>query len=138
MRILGFSKKDWVNYLTGNLKLEEDIFTTFRFQRHDRDWEVGEVVQVVSKPRTKGRELLGIAMIVGKAPRWVSLGWVEVSELEAKADGFSGISAMIDTMAKMHHNRNYSEPMNKLTVQWAERKRYAKVKESAETSEGRS
>lgn len=31
MRILGFSRKDWMNYLTGKPKLEEVEFTTFRF-----------------------------------------------------------------------------------------------------------
>lgn len=72
MRILGFSRKDWINYLNGNWKREEEIFTTFRFTRRDRDWEVGELVQIVIKPRTKGREPLGIAKIVSKKVRWLS------------------------------------------------------------------
>ena len=63
MRILGFSRK-WD-------KLKNDTFTTFRFERRDADWTVGEVVQVVYKPRTKGREILGVATIIGKDIRLI-------------------------------------------------------------------
>lgn len=74
MRILGFSRKDWINHLTSKPKLEEDKFTTFRFERRDEDWRVGEQVQVVYKPRRKGGgEVLGVAEIINKERRWV--GW---------------------------------------------------------------
>ena len=64
MRILGFSEK-WA-------KLLEGTFTTFRLERRDTDWQVGEVVQVVYKPRRKGGgEKLGVAKIVDKARRYL-------------------------------------------------------------------
>jgi len=61
MRILGFSKK-WAKL---NNKL---LFTTFRFPRKDKDWEIEEVVQIVYKPRSKEREPLGIARIIPNPP----------------------------------------------------------------------
>ena len=71
MRILGFSKK------YGKLSkpwYARDIhtFTTFRYPRRDRDWEVEEIVQVVYKPRSKEREPLGIARIIRIQPKDMS------------------------------------------------------------------
>lgn len=124
MRILGFSKK--FN------KLNQDVFTTFRFPRRDRDWEEGEQVQVVFKPRSKDRELLGWAIIVGKVKRRMSKHYDETGEIlvtnqEAEEDGFSG------TLAKPAYfnmweflwdfyggERLQKEPMNKLTLKWVE------------------
>lgn len=82
MRELGFTEK-WP-------KLKQDTFTTFRFRR-DRDWTVGEIVRVVFKPRTKEREVLGVAQIVKKEQRivaYIGRGAPKVTEEEAKADGF--------------------------------------------------
>lgn len=62
MRILGFSQK-WHKLNNGIL------FTTFRFPRKDKDWEIEEVVQIVYKPRSKQREPLGIARIIRKEPK---------------------------------------------------------------------
>lgn len=76
MRILGFSKK-WD-------KLEQPKFTTFRFTRRDRDWEKGEQVQIVFKPRSKDREILGIADIINKEYKSIN----EITEREAQLDGF--------------------------------------------------
>jgi len=131
MRILGFSKK-WD-------KLRQPDFTTFRFPRRDKDWEVGEQVRVVYKPRTKEREVLGIAKIIGKERCWVGWattlihwihsqkdilpgrgGWGTVSHKEAVEDGFSGVLEMIQWMSKTHKDRNNQEIMNKLTLQWVE------------------
>lgn len=122
MRILGFSKKEWINYLTGSLKLGEDEFTTFRFPRRDRDWEVGELVQVIYKPRRKGGgEKLGVAEIIGKElKRWtetISKGEF-ISTNEALADGFLGIFPMYFWMEKTYGDRILNEPMNKLTLRW--------------------
>lgn len=128
MRILGFSKKDWINYLTGKPKLQQPEFTTFRFTRRDRDWQVGELVQVIIKPRSKGGgEKLGIAEIVGKERRWVNglrfvlhvnthIETVEVGE--AKADGFASSTEMIMYMRKAYGDKILAEPMNKLTLRW--------------------
>ena len=129
MRILGVTEK-WD-------KLKQPQWTTFRFTRRDRDWEVGEVVQVVYKPRRKGGgEKLGVAKIIGKEPRWVTSStrisemapyfpqWANippVSDNEAEADGFPDRFFMWHWADKTHKGRNYSEPMNKLTLQWVER-----------------
>ena len=61
MRIISFSKR-WP-------KLLNQEFTTFRFPRKDRNWEVGERVQVYYKNRTPEREKLGEAEIINKEKR---------------------------------------------------------------------
>ena len=119
MRILGFNKK-WD-------KLKNDTFTTFRFERRDADWQLGETVQVVYKPRTRGREVLGIAKIVSKEPRFVPQNdWVlrprcaqQATNSEAIADGFTSIFTMVAWLNKTYgRERLIDEPMNKLTLQW--------------------
>jgi len=115
MRILGFSKK-WQ-------KLSNLEFTTFRFTRRGRDWEVGELVQVVFTPRSKGGgERLGMAEIIDKQPRNVAPDWgspdtAMVSNDEAIADGFMNWGDMFDWLCKTHDmHRLATEPMNKLTL----------------------
>lgn len=117
MRILGFSKK-WD-------KLQRPEFTTFRFPRRDKDWQEGEMVQVVIKPRTKERKYLGIAKILEKRERVIStivyLTFIpQVSEAEAIADGFDSKDDMIIWMRKTHGSRNKLAPINKLTLAWQE------------------
>ena len=113
MRILGFSKK-WE-------KLSQPEFTTFRFIRKDRDWEIGEVVQVVYKPRQKGGgELMGVAEIIALKAR---ANMQYISESEVRADGFESYDAMDLWMEKMYGYRRWNfEPMNKLTLRWVKRK----------------
>lgn len=111
MRILGFEKK-WP-------KLENDFFTTFRFPRRDKDWEVTELVQIVYKPRSKEREILGIARIINKDERqFLSFGQFEISDTEAREDGFTGYVEMKDWFFKQYGERIFNEPMNKLTLAW--------------------
>jgi len=120
MRILGFSKK-WE-------KLNQDEFTTFRFCRKDRDWEVGELAQVVYKPRRKGGgERLGLAQIISKEPRnlgpdWGQDGLPMITTDEAIEDGFANWGEMFDWLGKVYElHRLAMEPMNKLTIAWFER-----------------
>lgn len=125
MRELGFSEK-WP-------KLKQD-FTTFRFQRRDKDWQVGEVVKVVYRPRTKQREVLGVAKIISKAQRAMAwhgdrTGAIKVTDEEAIADGFIGRpekSAYFEMWEFLFNyyggTRLLSEPMNKLTLQWVKPK----------------
>lgn len=114
MRILGFSKK-WD-------KLQQDVFTTFRFTRKDKDWQVGETVQIVYKPRELElslggeREALGIAEIIGKERR--DLFRVGVTKLEAIQDGFESFVKMGEWLDKAYGRRWLDEPMNKLTLKW--------------------
>lgn len=135
MRILGFSKK-WP-------KLSRDIFTTYRFSRKDKDWAVEEVVQVVYKPRSKEREILGVARIIRKQLKDLNKRWQyypspnfpNTSDMitpdEAEDDGFTEMHGGGDTQ-KMRRffidTYGYSrckEPINKLTLYWIndERKR---------------
>mgnify|MGYP001585030723 FL=1 len=106
MRILGFSKK-WN-------KLTNQQFTTFRFQRRDKDWEIGEQVQVVYKPRSKEREILGIAQIIAKDFCNIR----ELSQTDAIQDGFLDREDMMKWLDKVYKGRIYEEPMNKLTLKW--------------------
>ena len=123
MRILGFSER-WE-------KLNHLEFTTFRFARKDRDWAIGEQVQVVLRPRSKRRSVLGTAEIVGKEPRNIAAGskltCPHVTEDEAFADGFvpigiqTALDCMYDWLFDLHGKRLLEEPMNKLTLRWIER-----------------
>ena len=111
MRILGFSKH-WQ-------KLSNSTFSTFRFARCGKDWQVGEMVQVVYKPRSPNREILGIAKIVNKERR--DLFRVGVTEQEAIRDGFEGILDMGQWLDKTHGRRWLDEPLNKLLLKWVDK-----------------
>lgn len=117
MRILGFSKK-WS-------KLEQATFTTFRYPRKDKDWLIGEQIQVVYKPRTKDREILGIAKIIIKELRWIpnvilgNQGIDIITGDEARADGFPGCFEMENYMSDFYGSKRiWAEPMNKLTLEY--------------------
>jgi len=127
MRILGFTKK-WD-------KLKQAEFTTFRFPRKDKDWEVGEQVQIVYKPRSKEREMLGIAKIINKEARCMAwdgskLTEPKITNEEAIADGFAdgetkyiksqlGYFFMWEFLWDYYSGvRLLNEPMNKLTLKW--------------------
>jgi len=131
MREIGFSKR-WG-------KLRDILFTTYRFQRKDKDWQVEEVVKCVYKPRSKEREVLGIARIIRKEPKdlnkrffyYPGIGnYTEkntpdtITPDEAEADGFTGMHGGGDTekMRKFFVDTyGYSkckEPINKLTLYW--------------------
>lgn len=118
MRILGFSKK-WD-------KLKQDEFTTFRFQRKDKDWYVCEDVQIVYKPRSKNREILGEAFIINKEKRWCfncilgNEGIESVTNYESKEDGFNDCYDMEQWLTAAYGERIYKEPMNKLTLRWVQ------------------
>ena len=114
MRVLGFSLK-WP-------KLRQPEFTTFRLRRRDKDWQVGELAQVVIKPRSKEREVMGPAEILTKEPRRL-LGssarhYQYITTSEAVADGFSSLSDMEAWLLKAHGSRVLEEPINKLTLRW--------------------
>jgi len=114
MRILGVSKK-WD-------KLKESDWTTFRFARKDKDWHVGEVVQVVYKPRSKDREILGIAKIAKKGQRHFGIANVYDSRYmalpEVQADGFKTYGDMSLWFREQYGARIFSEPINRLTLEW--------------------
>lgn len=116
MRVLGFSRR-WE-------KLARQRFTTFRFARKDRDWEVGEVVQIVLKPRSPEREVLGLARIVAREPRRMArhgsrLPQPIVTEEEAREDGFTDYFDMWEWLFDVYGGeRLLKEPMNKLTLVW--------------------
>jgi len=127
MRVMGFSKK-WD-------KLNQPEFTTFRFPRKDKDWQIGEQVQVVYKPRSKDREVLGIAEIKNSEPRSpVKLapikGLPPISDTEAEIDGFKGKNNRYGVWVSPYFimwewlwevygvRRLMSEHLNKLTLRW--------------------
>ena len=114
MRILGFQKK-WA-------KLDKPTFTTFRYPRRDRDWEVGELVKVVVKPRSKDREYLGYAEIIS-----IELDHMEdISDDTARQDGFSDAKDMVAWLRKTFSSNDrwvFCYPMNKLTLRWEGRKK---------------
>ena len=136
MRELGFSKLDWQNYITGKPKLAQPRFTSFRFTRKDKDWYISETVKVVYRPRSHtDRSVLGLALIEASVPRWVyahqyltqikpNLDYSlakQISEQEAKADGFSSRGAMVDWARGVYKHRIWKEPMNMLTISWTQR-----------------
>ena len=115
MRILGVTEK-WG-------KLKNPSWPTFRLPRRDTDWWVGEVVQVVYKPRSKKREVLGVAKIVEKTPKhfWgPSVRGNIIHVNEAIEDGFKNLQEMQAWFLKTHGSRVRQEPLNKLTVEWVQ------------------
>lgn len=107
MRVLGFSKR-WQ-------KLSNPEFSTFRFPRRDRDWKVGEIVQIVYKPRSKEHEVLQVAIIIGKEPKQLA----DITREEAIADGFNSRTELRQWMTKTYGRTDRiasNEPMNKLTL----------------------
>jgi hypothetical protein len=106
MRILGFSKK-WD-------KLSLSSFTTFRVPRKDKDWQLGEQVQIVYKPRSEQRNLLGMAEIIGKEPKT----FIGVTETEAMQDGFLSCLYMWLWLRKAHKGITMTDTINKLTLRW--------------------
>jgi len=132
MRILGFSQM-WP-------KLKEDQFTTYRFPRKDKDWQIEEVVQVVFKPRTKDRVILGIARIIRVTQKDINNQWSYypspskpntpdmITPWEAEEDGFEGQhgGGDVDKMRKYFqdahgYTRCDKEMINKLQLYWIER-----------------
>lgn len=115
MRIMSFSKK-WD-------KLSQPEFTTFRYPRGDKDWYVGEIVQVYFKSRSPQREKLGVAEIIGKEWReldpWFAKtdGVKLVAGYEAIADGFAGRDDMVAFMEKQY-GLDYLSLFNKITLRW--------------------
>lgn len=133
MRILGFSKR-WPKL---NNKI---LFTTFRYPRRDKDWQVEEVVQVVYKPRSKEREPLGIARIIRKQEKRTDKRWSYyplpsfpntpdmITPEEAYKDGFSGmhgggdIDKLLTWLRETAGSRYFRESVvNKLTLYWIEK-----------------
>lgn len=112
MRILGFTKK-WD-------KLNQPIFTTFRFPRRDKDWQLDEIVKVVFRPRSKDRETLGVARIVQKSLRKIGTAFEQYqpTEEEAKADGFPSLIEMNKWFSEIYGSRIFREPINKFTLRW--------------------
>ncbi len=122
-------------------KLQKPTFTTFRFKRRDADWVVGEVVQIVFKPRSRKREVMGVAEIVGKEPRQIPRhGRCDfeaplVTNEEANTDGFPdtvdkyfapqirpGYFGMWEFLFNAYGPRRlFEEPMYKLTLRWVTR-----------------
>lgn len=120
MRIISFSKK-WE-------KLKQPEFTTFRYPRVDKDWYIGEQVQVYFKNRSPQRERLGIAEIINKERRELDPFFTDgkvvepirvplVTDDEAIADGFESRNDMIRYMEKQY-GLDYISLFNKLTLRW--------------------
>jgi len=113
MRILSFTEK-WQ-------KLDDDVFTTFRYPRADKDWYVGEEVQVWFKQRSPLREKIGIAVIIGKERRALNeyhRGCVPLTtDKEAQDDGFENRIGMKLFMIK-RYGLDYISLFNKLTLTW--------------------
>ena len=120
MRILGVSKK-WD-------KLKQPEWTTFRFPRKDRDWQMNEPVQVVFKPRSKEREILGIATIIEKYAVYVFPNPIpdpicpigSITEEDAINDGFQGLKEMQLWFWDTYKREAVNSPINKLTLIWQE------------------
>lgn len=114
MRIIGFSI-EWEK-LHLELPVEDrPDFTSFRFERRDKDWQVGEQVQVFYKPRSKIlRRPLGNAMIVTKEPKSIT----EVTFFEAIQDGFDSHAEMVKWFLRAHQPVQLVRQLYKLTLRW--------------------
>jgi len=118
VRILGFEKA-WP-------KLDDEIFTTFRFPRRDLDWLSLELVQVVVNPRSKNRQPLGTAKILAVEPRRFQQNWRATPRAitweEARLDGFESYEDMLEYMVKRYGEAVVSNRLiNRITLKWEER-----------------
>ena len=100
VRILGFTQR-WD-------KLSKPVHTTFRFQRKDKDWQVGEIVQEVYKPRSKEREFIQLAEITSILPMQI----YEISHQAAIEDGFNDLGEM----HKFLKFKEITDLINKITL----------------------
>jgi len=114
MRILGFSKLDWMNYNMQVPKLVVPTFTTFRMPRRDKDWQAGEEVKVVLRPRTKDREYLGQATITVVQ----AFEQHQFTDAMARQDGFLRKTDLYLYLVKAHRGRLLQEKVNRLTLTW--------------------
>ena len=121
MRILGFSCK-WDKLHLELPISERPDFTTFRYPRYDKDWQVNEQVQPVYKPRSKEREVLGIAEIMFKDRRRticsIPNDAPQITDEEAREDGFADFADMYKWLVKTHGEVEATFTINKLTLRW--------------------
>lgn len=111
MRIISFTKM-WD-------KLKKPEFTTFRFPRKDKDWQEGETVQVYFKNRSPNREKLGDAIIVKKEVKVTGRPNTDITDEEAREDGFSDVRDMEQWLIQTYGIRKVcEESMNKLSLRW--------------------
>lgn len=109
MRIISFTEM-WP-------KLQQDVFTTFRFTRRDKDYQVCEKLQVWYRQRSPKRKYLFNAEVVSKRSKWlIDANGIYITPDEAKEDGFNTPQEMFDFLKKAHGNRVHAELINKLTL----------------------
>lgn len=104
MREMGFTQK-WP-------KLRKAVFTTFRFERKDRDWWDGEYVRVVYRPRHKDRLVYGTAEIIKK--EITTLG--QITDAWAVEDGFDSLAGMMAFMRKTYGPQSGDLEIHRLTL----------------------
>lgn len=116
MRIFGFQRIDWQDFNLLRPKMLAPTFSTWRWPRKDKDWQPGEIVQVVIKPRLPLRVVLGCAKIVTVESR----GSWSITDQEAQADGF--VSAFWLNAYLCDEQRSRQIPIttkpNKLMLEW--------------------
>lgn len=118
MRIMGFSKK-WG-------KLNHQTFSTFRLPRKDRDWYIGEPIQVVYHPRSKDHKLLFLAEIINVEHRSFDPASAPlITNAEAIADGFDSVNSMRLWLEQAHGKFNVSRLFNKITLRHIEDIKYS-------------
>ena len=116
MRILGF-QKEWA-------KLQQDIFTTLRFEHGSKPYAMGECFQIKIKPRSKGGGLFkGVAKLIDKEPKNINSclkDRTEITEQEAIEDGFTSLADMNTWLYKTygHYDRLLLEPIYKMSLVW--------------------
>jgi hypothetical protein len=98
-------------------KLQNDEFTTFRFARRDKDYQVEEKLQAWYRQRSPKRQYLFNVEVVSKYPKWlIDANGLYINVEEAKEDGFETPELMFTFLHKAHGKRVYREPINKLTL----------------------
>jgi len=116
MRIIGFSRMDWQDFIHQCPKLTKPEFSTFRWQRKDTPYYQNETVQVVLKPRTKTRLILGTAQIKEVEVRKL---W-HINQDEAREDGFARAWELMSYLAGEKRRRQLppNHPLNRLILKW--------------------
>lgn len=118
----------------------ELLFSVFKMPRNDNDWQIEELVKIVSRPKPKERKVLGIARIirinekhVAKKYHYFLAGFSRnedntpdvITPEEAREQGFIGLHGGGDLDKFKHYlYKKYGFPysygyvINKITLYW--------------------
>ncbi|MFA5152108.1 MAG: hypothetical protein WC554_06100 [Clostridia bacterium] len=119
MRLLVFQDLDDMDEIRHREKLTSLSFTTFRLPRLDKDWYVGEILEVVLQPIGKKKFPLGQAEVIFLEPKdHFQYGDKGISDEEALKDGFRDSWELRKKIFWTRRHGKKPQVAYKLTLEW--------------------